>query len=182
MFHDQHDCQASVGSKCLALQTSSHACRVVCHLASLLRKETVFLLSECRQASDRQELAHMCTCPIVDCPEPEIADQDWEFPFLCGLRTGGFVALALASILRHLCSSHVEPATLRVRRVRMNHSEDDRTERSNVAQPRISDRGVVSGSWIVSPREFCPVGMYGVTGQYYYPRNVLHLEQIMYAQ
>ena len=41
-------------------------------------------------------------------------------------------------------SSRVEPATLRVRRVRLNHSAVVRTERSNVAQCRISDRRVVS--------------------------------------
>ena len=72
----------------------------------LLIKETVFLLSEYRQASERQERAHTCTCPIVDCLEPEIVDQQWDFPFLYGLGTGAPVALALASTLRYLCSSH----------------------------------------------------------------------------
>ena len=38
----------------------------------------------------------------------------------------------------------VEPATLRVRHVRLNHREDVRTEKCNVAQSRISDRRVVS--------------------------------------
>ena len=64
--------------------------------------------------------------------------------FLCGLGTGVRVALALASILRYLCTYRVEPATLRVWRVRLNQSEDVRTERSHVAQSRISDRRVVS--------------------------------------
>ena len=110
----------------------------------MCRLMTVFFLSEYRQASERQEPAHKCTCPIVDCPEREIADHDWEFPFLFGLGTGVFVALALASILCYLCSSRVELAALRVRRVRLNESEDVRTEKSNVGQPRISDRRVVS--------------------------------------
>ena len=100
-------------------------------LAPLQVKETVFLLSEYRQASEQQELAHKCTGPIVDCLEPENVDQEWEFPFLCGLGTGVLVALALASIL---CSHRVQPATLRVWRVRPNHSEDARTERSHVVQ------------------------------------------------
>ena len=43
-------------------------------LASLLMKETVFLLSEWRQASEQQELAPKCTCPTVDCPEPEFVE------------------------------------------------------------------------------------------------------------
>ena len=54
------------------------------------------------------------------------------------------VALALASILRYLCSFRVEPAALRVRRVLLNHSEGVRTESSNVAQSRISSRRFVS--------------------------------------
>ena len=80
----------------------------------------------------------------MTCPEPQVADLDCEFPFLCGWGTGVLVSLALAVILRYLCSSRVEPANLRVCRVRLNHSEDVRTERSSVAQSRISDRGVVS--------------------------------------
>ena len=49
-------------------------------------------------ASERQKFAHKCTCFIVDCPELEIVDQEWEFPFLGGLGAGVLVALALASI------------------------------------------------------------------------------------
>ena len=41
-------------------------------LAPLLFKETVVLLSEYRQASER------LTSPIVTCPEPEVADLDGE--------------------------------------------------------------------------------------------------------
>ena len=107
-------------------------------------KETVFLLSECRQASEWQELAHDSTCPIVTCPEPEAADLAFELPCLWALGTGVLVAFALAVVFRYLCSSRVEQATLRVRRVRLNHNEDVRTEKSNVAQSRISDRLVVS--------------------------------------
>ena len=51
--------------------------------ALLLIKDTVFLLSEYRQASERQELAHDSTCLISFCLEPEVADLDFEFPFLC---------------------------------------------------------------------------------------------------
>ena len=28
---DQHDCQASAGSRCFASKTSLHSCRVICH-------------------------------------------------------------------------------------------------------------------------------------------------------
>ena len=104
-------------SRCLPQQENVSA------LAPLLINQTIFLLSEYRQASDWQELAHNSTCPIVTCPEPEVA---------------------LVVIFRYLCSFHVEPAALRVRRVRLDHSEDVITERLNVAQTRISDRCVVS--------------------------------------
>ena len=57
---------------------------------------------------------------------------------------GVFLALALPVILGYLCSSRVESASLRVRRVRLNHSEDGRTDESDFAQSRISDRRVVS--------------------------------------
>ena len=103
-------------------------------LDPLLIKETVFLLSECRES----------TCPIVTCPELEVAVHHFEFPFFCGFCGGVFVALALAVILRYLCSSRVEPASLRVRRVRLNHNEDGRTDESNVGQSRNSDRRFVS--------------------------------------
>ena len=122
----------------------SAAAGILSALALLLIKEIVFLLSEYRQAFERQELAHKSTCTIVIGPEPEVAEIDFEFPFLCGLGAGVSVALALAVILRYLCSSRVEPASLRVRRVRLNHSEDGRTDESNVAQARISGRRVVS--------------------------------------
>ena len=141
----QHDCQASVGSKCFALQFSSHACRVVCHsryplcaLAPLLINETVFLLSE------RQDLAHKSACPSVICPEPEVADLDGELPFLCGLVTCVIVTLALVVLLRYRRSSRVEPAALRVRRVRLDHNEDVRTEKSTLLSP--GSRIVVSCS------------------------------------
>ena len=39
-------------------------------LALLLIKETVFLVLENRQASERQERAHKSRCPFVTCPEP----------------------------------------------------------------------------------------------------------------
>ena len=59
----------------------------------------------CRQAYERQELAHKSTGSLVICLEPEVADLDFEFPFLCGFGAGVFVALALAVILRYLCSA-----------------------------------------------------------------------------
>ena len=77
-------------------------------LAPLMIKETVFLLSECRQASGRQGLAHDSLCPLFIV---------WSLQLL--IWTSSF-------------------------RVRLDHSEDVRTERSNVAQSRISDRRVVS--------------------------------------
>ena len=82
--------------------------------------------------------------PFVICPECVVAVLDFEFPFLCGFGAGVFVALALAVILRYLYSSRVHPASLRVLRVRLNHSDDGRTSESNVAQSRISNRRVVS--------------------------------------
>ena len=38
---------------------------VLSALALLLIKETVFFLSEYRQASEQQELVHKCACPTV---------------------------------------------------------------------------------------------------------------------
>ena len=52
------------------------------------------------------------------------------------------MAFEQAYLLR--CNSRVDLVTLRVRRVRLNHSEDVRTEGSNVAQSKVSDRRVVS--------------------------------------
>ena len=54
--------------------------------------------------------------------------------------------LALAVTLRFVCSSRGEPVTLRVRRVRLSHSNDARAEKFDVSQSRISDRRVVSPS------------------------------------
>ena len=118
MFDDHHECQASV---------SSHACRVDCH--------------------SRYPLCSLSSLDQGDCSPPfgvsEVAVLDFEFPFVCGIGTSVFVALALVVLLRYRCSSRVEPAALRVRRVRVNHSDDVRTDESNVAQSRISDRRAV---------------------------------------
>ena len=212
MFDNQHDCQASVGSCVLCGKTTripvalSATASIPSALAPLLIKETVFLLSEFRQASERHELAHDSTCPILICPEPEVADLDFEVPFLCGLGTGVLIALALAVILRYLCSSRVEPATLRVRRVRLNHSEDVRTEESNVNQgsrivvsypgepDRLCERilgwpvgrgtcwvSVGGDSRFVLKDLGSVAGLFDVTGQSDCPRNVVNLEQIMDA-
>ena len=51
-------------------------------------------ISSCR-STERQELAHKCAQPIVDCPEPETVDQEWELPFLCGLGTGVLLSCPL---------------------------------------------------------------------------------------
>ena len=65
MFDDQHDCQASVGSnifKQARMRVAlSATAGILSALAPLLIKETVFFLSEYRQASERQELAHKFT-------------------------------------------------------------------------------------------------------------------------
>ena len=150
MFDDQNDCHAFVCSNALRCKPArmrvalSATASILCALALLLIKETDFLMSECRQASERQEIAHKCTGSLVLCLEFEVPVCDFEFPFFCAFGAGVFVALALAVIRRYLCSSRVEPASLRVRRVRLNHSEYVRTAESNVAQPRISDRRVIS--------------------------------------
>ena len=84
MFDDQHDCQASVGSKCFALQPARMMSRClpqeVFILSALLLKETVFLLSECRDKhpSGKSSLTSV-RVPSWDCPDPEIVDQEWEF-------------------------------------------------------------------------------------------------------
>ena len=75
---------------------------------------------------------------------PKVADLDCEFAFLSGLGTGVSVTLVLVVILRYLCPSRVEPAAHRVRHVRLNNSEYDRTERFNVVQSKISDRRIVT--------------------------------------
>ena len=104
MFDDQHDClHASVGSRCFVSQTSSHACHVSRHsqhckcFGSSLVQENMRLLSECRQASERQELAFACT-PSA----------------------GVFSAVALAWNLGYQCCLRVFPASLRCR-VRPSH-------------------------------------------------------------
>ena len=97
----QHECQAFVGSNVLLCKPARMRVAlfattgILSALALLLTKETVFPLSEYRQASERQELAHDSTCPIVIFLQPEVADLDFEFPFLCGLDTGVLVALAV---------------------------------------------------------------------------------------
>ena len=57
---------------------------VLSALAPLLSEETVFFLSEFRQASEEQELAWQVHLPHGTCPEPEFADPDFEFPFVYG--------------------------------------------------------------------------------------------------
>ena len=94
MFDDQHDCQAFVGSSvlhCKPARLRVALCATagsLSTLAPLLIKETVSLLMEFRQVSERQELAHKSTCPIVTCQEREVADLDFEFPCIRGLGAG----------------------------------------------------------------------------------------------
>ena len=96
MFDDQHDCQASVGShvlrgKLVCMRVSLSATTgILSVLAPLLIKESFFLLSEYRQASERQELAHVS---LFDCPELGVDDLDFECPFICGLGTGVLVSV-----------------------------------------------------------------------------------------
>ena len=99
--------QASVGSRCVVSQTSSDPCRVSrrsqywkCFGPSRVL-ENVLLVSECRQASERQELA----CP-------------------CTQNAGVFSSLALAWNLGYQCSLRVEPATLRCRGCPRHAGED----------------------------------------------------------
>ena len=102
MFDDQHDCPASVGScvlrgKLARMRVSLAATAgVLSAFAPLLIKETIFFLSEFRQASERRELAYDTRCTPVYCPKPEIADLDFECPFIFGLGAGVLVTLALA--------------------------------------------------------------------------------------
>ena len=107
-------------------------------LAHLLIKRTVILLSEYRQASERQEPVHKSTFPIKECPEPENVDQSgW----------GASVSLwawVRAYLLRLLSRRALPVLNQRTLRVRLNQREDVRTERSHVAQSRISDHRVVS--------------------------------------
>ena len=95
-------------------QEKSGCHSILSALAPFLMKETVFLLSDYRQASERQELAHDSVCLTVICPEPEVADLVFEFSCLCSLGTGVLAAFLLAVILCSLRSSRVELATLRV--------------------------------------------------------------------
>ena len=66
---------------CVALSATAG---ILSALAPPLTKDIVSLLSAHRQASERQELAHDYPCAFVICLEPEVADLDFEFPFLCG--------------------------------------------------------------------------------------------------
>ena len=82
IFDDQHDCQPFCRLKCFRFANQLAASTgVLSALAPLLMKENGLLLSEFRQASERQELAHKSTWTIMTCPAPEVADLDFEFPF-----------------------------------------------------------------------------------------------------
>ena len=73
----------------------------------------------------------------MTCPQPEVAALDCEFPFLCGLGLSVIVSFAMVVILRYVCSAGAKPATLRVRRVRLNHKDDVGFEGSNVVRSRV---------------------------------------------
>ena len=112
-------------------------------LAPLMIKETCFLLSENRQASERHELAHNSICPNVTRPEPEIADlHRVPVSLWFGYRRDCDACSRGAPWLLYL--SRVEPEALRVRRVRMNHDEDSRIEGVNVANRVPGERGTRS--------------------------------------
>ena len=75
---------------CVANRVARHSRYSSCSGSTLIT-ETVFLLAECRHASERQELAHDSRWPPVCCPEPEVADLVFECPFICGLGTSVLV-------------------------------------------------------------------------------------------
>ena len=123
---------------------------------------------------------------------------DFEFPFLCGLCADVFVALALAVILRYRCSSRVEPASLRVRRVAkmaelMNPTLLSPGSRIVVSYPGELDRfferilGRPVGDWtcwvsiggdsrLILEDLGNVSGLYDITEQSGYPRSVVNVE------
>ena len=159
MFNDQHDCQASFGSNVLLRKPARMrvSLGIPCALAPFLIKETVFLLSDFRQASERQKTRSRLS--LADCLLSG-ARSCWIGSVCLCLGRGVLVTLALAVPLRRRCSSRGEPVTLRVRRVRLNHSEDVRTEKSTL----LSSRSWTVVSYPAEPDRLfermlgCPVG------------------------
>ena len=66
----------------------SAAVGVLSGLALLLIKETVFLLSVYRQASQLGHLGNTCVCLVLDSSEQDPAPHECESPFARGLRCG----------------------------------------------------------------------------------------------
>ena len=85
MLDEWHDCQAFVGSNVLLRKPArmrvafSAPADVLCALAPILISETDFLLSELRQASEQQEVAHQPTGPADLGPEIQVGVGHFEF-------------------------------------------------------------------------------------------------------
>ena len=126
----------------------------------------MLLLSECRQASERQELAFACT--------------------LC---TGAFLALALAWNIGHQWSHHLVPATLRCRAVpatlvRSEWEIGFVASTESWAVPLVADRvwkASVERTTVAADELGSGPVAYDYTGQSDYPRNVVNLKQTMDA-
>ena len=136
--------------KCFALQISSHACRVVCHSryslcfgSSLAQGPSFSCRSFDRHSSGRSSLTSVRVPPwIVRSLKLLIWTSSFRFSV-------AWVRAYLSGLLFRwsfvTCALPVEDRLpFRVRRVRLHHSKDVRTEKSSVAQSRISDRHVVS--------------------------------------
>ena len=125
----------STNVKPLSAQVFCLANQPACMSRCLLQQELSPLCLLSRERRDRLPPVGVSTgiraarthsqipCPIVTCPEHKVADLH-----------------DFTVILRCVFSTRVGSVTLRVRRVRLNHSEDVRTKRSNVAQSRILPR------------------------------------------
>ena len=103
----------------------------------------LFVARECSidcQSSVHSSVLRRTPARMRTWAEPEVPDLDCEFSFICGLGAGVIVTLVFVVILRYLLlftrrtSSPPSPSS----------PADVRTEVSNVAQSRISDRSVVS--------------------------------------
>ena len=96
---------------------------VLCGLALLLIKETVFFLSVCRQASQQGHLGNKCICPMLDCSEQDPA---------LGLLTWLLLGLADVWVLR--CGLVVRDLCFSEFRVCVSHSDHVDIARRDVGQ------------------------------------------------
>ena len=147
MYDGQHHSQASVGSNVLLRKPArmrvelSATEGVLSALTPLPIKEASFLLSENRQASERQEHAHKSRRPIVR------ALGYWVRLRVTVSLWPGYsviVSLALVATLRCVWSTGAEPPALWVQHVRVNHKGDVGKEGPSVGRSGVSERLVVS--------------------------------------